>query len=342
MFYRTGGCKVSVTTVTSLLEQGDTAPAKLREVRDSDTAMVSIAELLPANSPRLAEDDEHIQVLSEAGTELPPILVHRNTLRVIDGMHRLRAAQRRGDTTIAVRYFDGDEREAFVMAVRLNGTHGLPLTLAERKNAALRIMHYHSEWSDRAIAALVSISDKTVGAIRRREGDNLPQTATRIGRDNESYPLSSMQGRLRASELFQQNPNATTREVAKLAEISATTAKDVRNRLLRGEDPVPPKQRENKGGTANETPARAGTSNRRTPTVALSRLRTDPSLRFSESGRTLLRWLEALGSNEDEWSAIVDSVPSHCAPAVAEMARQRSEDWRNFAMALDQRVRATS
>ncbi|NKZ08783.1 DUF1013 domain-containing protein [Actinomadura latina] len=314
----------------------------LREVRDSDTVEVLIAELLPANSPRLAQVDEHIQVLSEADTELPPILVHRNTLRVIDGMHRLRAAQRRGATSIYVRYFDGDEREAFVMSVRLNSAHGLPLTLADRKNAALRIINYHPEWSDRAIAALVGISDKTVGAIRRREGDNLPQPAARIGRDNETYPLSSMQGRLRASELFRQNPNATTREVARLAQISATTAKDVRNRLLRGEDPVPPKQRENRGAAAGEAPVRTGGPARRPPTIALSRLRTDPSLRFSESGRTLLRWLEALGSDPDEWVSIADSVPSHCAPAVAEMARQRSEDWRSFALALDRRVQATS
>ena len=257
-------------------------------------------------------------------------------------MHRLRAAQRRGATTIAVRFFDGDEREAFVMSVRLNSSHGLPLTLAERKIAALRIMEYHPEWSDRAIAALVSISDKTVGAIRRREGANLPQPTARIGRDNETYPLNSMQGRLRASELFQQNPNATTREVAKLAEISATTAKDVRNRLLRGEDPVPPKQRENRGCAASEAQVRSVAPSRRTPTIALSRLRTDPSLRFSESGRTLLRWLEALGSDPSEWAMIADDVTSHCAPAVAEMARQRSEDWRNFAMALDRRVQATS
>ncbi len=333
---------MTVTYASSLPEDRSTGKMKLREVRDSDIAKISIAELLPANSPRLAEDDEHIQVLSEADTELPPILVHRNTLRVIDGMHRLRAAQRRGATTIAVRYFDGDEREAFVMSVRLNSAHGLPLTLAERKIAALRTMQYHPEWSDRAIAALVSISDKTVGAIRRREGANLPQPAARIGRDNESYPLNSMQGRLRASELFQQNPNATTREVAKLAEISATTAKDVRNRLLRGEDPVPPKQRENRGGTGNAAPSRSSAAARRTPTIALSRLRTDPSLRFSESGRTLLRWLEALGSEQGEWTMIAESVPSHCAPAVAEMARQLADEWRSFATALDRRVQASS
>lgn len=306
---------------------------------DEDPDIVPIATLLPANSPRLAEVDEHIQVLSETDGELPPILVHRTTLRVIDGMHRLRAAQRRGATTISVCYFDGDEREAFVMSVRLNSAHGLPLTLADRKSAALRIMNYHPEWSDRAIAALVGISDKTVGSIRRREGSSLPQLSTRIGRDNESYPLNTRAGRLRASELFVQNPNATTREVARLAEISATTAKDVRNRLLRGEDPVPPKQREQHEA---ERPLARIPAPRRSPVIELSRLRTDPSLRMSQSGRTLLRWLEALGSDEDEWISIADSVPSHCAPAIAEMARRRADDWQSFATALDRRIHPAS
>nr|WSY54826.1 ParB/RepB/Spo0J family partition protein [Streptomyces sp. NBC_00886] len=314
--------------------------SEVRDIQDSDIVMVSIASLLPASSPRLAEVDEHIQVLSETDAELPPILVHHHTLRVIDGMHRLRAAQRRGATSIAVRYFHGDEREAFVMSVRLNSAHGLPLTLADRKNAALRIINYHPEWSDRGIAALVGISDKTVGAIRRREGDKLPQLTSRIGRDNESYPLNALQGRLRASEIFQQNPDLSTREVARLAEISPTTAKDVRNRLLRGEDPVPPKQRENRGGAA--LPVIRPAPARRVPVIELNRLRTDPSLRLSESGRTLLRWLDALGGSEGEWGPIADSVPSHCAPTVAEMARQRADDWQRFALALDRRVQIAS
>jgi hypothetical protein len=36
--------------------------------------------------------------------KLPPILVHRATNRIIDGMHRLEAAKLRGDETISVRF----------------------------------------------------------------------------------------------------------------------------------------------------------------------------------------------------------------------------------------------
>jgi hypothetical protein len=64
---------------------------------------VPILRLAPADSPRLlGEDAEHVRMLADAGTDLPPILVHRRTPRVIDGMHRLRAAHLRGDTHIAV------------------------------------------------------------------------------------------------------------------------------------------------------------------------------------------------------------------------------------------------
>jgi len=66
--------------------------------------------LLAADSPRLAgEDAEHIWILAASEASLPPILVHHPSMRVIDGMHRLRAAVLRGDEQIAVDYFHGSE-----------------------------------------------------------------------------------------------------------------------------------------------------------------------------------------------------------------------------------------
>ena len=261
-------------------------------------------------------------------------------------MHRLQAAQRCGAETIAVRYFDGDEPAAFVLAVQLNSEHGLPLTLAERKNAALRIINYHPEWSDRAVAAIAGLSDKTVGAIRRRAGASITQPSGRIGRDNEYHPLNLKEGRLRASELFAENPTASTREVAKLAGISATTAKDVRNRLLHGEDPVPPKLRIDEQISADRAAIKARHPIRwlhaHDRKCAIDRLKADPSLRFSESGRTLLRLLVATANNEDQWDTIANNLPGHCAHIVAELAQQCSEDWQRFAAAVEHRTDAVS
>ena len=87
-----------------------------------------IAKLRPSDSPRLAgQDTDHVRVLSQADS-LPPIIVQRGTMRVIDGMHRLRAAQLRGEKQIAVRFFEGSDDLAFVLAVHANTAHGLPLT----------------------------------------------------------------------------------------------------------------------------------------------------------------------------------------------------------------------
>ncbi|MFD1047646.1 ParB/RepB/Spo0J family partition protein, partial [Kibdelosporangium lantanae] len=103
--------------------------------------LVPIDSLLPANSPRLAgESIEHAQVLAASAADLPPIVVQRGTMRVIDGMHRLRAARMRGQNEILVRFYDGDDDEAFIVAVRTNVTHGLPLSQADRTAAAARII----------------------------------------------------------------------------------------------------------------------------------------------------------------------------------------------------------
>src|SRR5437868_3424947 len=73
----------------------------------SPAITVPIDSLLPARTPRLAgEDDSHIRMLAETENELPPILVCRRSFRVIDGMHRLRAARLRGAETIKVRFVD--------------------------------------------------------------------------------------------------------------------------------------------------------------------------------------------------------------------------------------------
>jgi len=59
---------------------------------------VAVDLLVSSDSPRLVgESVDHIRMLAESGTDLPPILVHRPTMRVIDGMHRLRATTLRGE-----------------------------------------------------------------------------------------------------------------------------------------------------------------------------------------------------------------------------------------------------
>src|ERR1700722_17194275 len=127
---------------------------------------VPVTDLVLSNWLRVkGEDIKHVRALAEVEDELPPIVVHRATMRLIDGMHRVRAAMLSGIAYVEALLFDGSEDEAFLLAVRLNVAHGLPLTRADRVAAAVRIIHSSPQWSDRAIALAAGLSDKTGGAI---------------------------------------------------------------------------------------------------------------------------------------------------------------------------------
>lgn len=307
-------------------------------------AVLPISSLSHADSPRLAgEDMSHVRLLADSEAALPPILVHRETLRVIDGMHRLRAALLRGEETIKVRFFDGHE-DAFVISVQENITHGLPLSLADREAAAARILVSHAQWSDRAVGAVTGLSAKTVGAIRQGVTANLPHLHSRIGRDGRVRPLNGADGRRRASELFVLRPNASLREIARHAGISPATARDVRERMRRGEDPVPPRQRADRARReplAPERQLRRGVTTERIDRpgdreTILRNLRRDPSVRFTDSGRSFLRWLDAAEANLGGWGSAVDAIPPHCVYVIADLACLIAEEWLSIADHLRQ------
>lgn len=300
---------------------------------------VPVARLRPADSPRLGgEDRDYVRTLADI-PGLPPIVVHRPTMRVIDGMHRLRSATLRGDSHIAVRYFDGGAEQAFVLAVKLNVGHGLPLSQADRRAAATRILRTHPHWSNVAVARVSGVSDKTVAAVRR-ELFNLgdPELERRLGRDGRVRPLRSADGRRRAAAVMTANPRANLREIAAATGIALATAKDVRDRLRCGDDPVPIRHRRGNRGT--EAGARGGDAADRTTrageaAVAVRALRADPSLRSSELGRAVLRMLEVSYIDDEKWRQIVESVPPHCAGALARAANECAEVWHRFARSLD-------
>jgi ParB-like chromosome segregation protein Spo0J len=306
------------------------------------TYAVPLHTLRPADSPRrLGEDAEHIRVLTESDRALPPILVHQPTMRVIDGMHRLAAARLRGQDTIDVVFFDGNDDDAFVMAVRANITHGLPLSYADREAAVARIVATHSAWSDRAIAEATGLAPRTVAALRGRVTQH-PPSESRIGRDGRVRPLDSTDGRMAASRLIAAHPDASLRELARAAGISPATVRDVRARIERGEDPVPPRRpradratpRPVGGEPAQPDVERLSVQERN---AILQSLERDPSLRFAESGNRVLRWLARRLITQEEWGDVAATIPPHSVYVLARLARRCAAEWLAFARALEQR-----
>lgn len=291
--------------------------------------LVDITALQPADSPRLGGcSDEFVRSLASSGAHLPPIVVHRQTMKVVDGAHRLRAALLRGCRSVEVEYVDGPAEDVFGLSVSLN----LPtLSTADREAAARRLLRSHPQWSDRAIAAATGLAAKSVGVLRRAVGG---QAAMRVGRDGKVRPVNSAAGRRAAGRLLAERPEASLRDVARLAGVSPGTVRDVRRRLNAGLDPVPERMRASEPAVVPVPRAEA-----RVPGATLPVLRRDPSLRFTERGRTTLRWLEAHSVAPGEWHQIVAGMPSHCRELVAEMARGCAEEWLEMAAALEREGR---
>lgn len=317
---------------------------------------VPILSIKPGYSPRLhGEDSAHIRRLAETETKLPPILVDRRTMQVIDGMHRLRAASLKGLHSIEVEFFDGTPEEAFIRAVQSNVTHGFPLAQADRRAAAAKIIASHPNMSDRAIAELSGLGTRAVATIRRAT-ETTPRTNARVGKDGKVRPLDGASGRRRAAELITAHPKASLREVARCAGVSPATVRDVRMRLERGEDPVLTAQRGDPGADQAATESTMAVLSQRnhnghknpssgaaqrSPSSTIQKLLQDPSLRHSESGRRLLRFLQNGIVEEDELFQIIAAIPPHCSTLVRQLARHNSEVWLSVALELEMRVRIT-
>jgi transposase-like protein len=336
-------CEHTIDAAASLLEASPPQQPKDLEVLgpDGPPESVQIAALVRSGSPRSGGvDAAHVQRLIEADGPLPPIFVHRPTMRIIDGFHRVAAALQKGVGEIAAYLIDGSVESVFVLSVRANITHGLPLSLADRRIAADRILSTHAHWSDRVIASATGLSPKTVGALRCATGEPL-QLHKRLGKDGRLRPLDASAGRRLAAEMLASTPDASLREVASAVGVSPGTVRDVRERLRRGDDPVP-------------TGAITGGARRRAQRKALcleansapsdlmsvlGTLSKDPALRMNAAGRELLRWLHAHAVNTVDSAKIVQFAPGHCVDHLVEFASRCSANWALIAADLEQQAR---
>jgi ParB-like chromosome segregation protein Spo0J len=306
-------------------------------------------------------DPAHVQMLAEVGSiDLPPILVQRSNFRIVDGAHRFEAAKRRGETYIRARIINCTDNDAFILAVKANTLHGLPLSRADRVLGAKRILDWHPDWSDRAIGIATGLSPKTIAGIRRESTDEGQPSGKRLGRDGKRRPVTALEGRKRAAEFIAARPEASLREIARETDVSLGTVQDVRSRMRRGLDPltadrISPALAPAAGSAVHRMTARpepmrpASLPGRISPRVIRragpeaswpqisSKLASDPSLKYAEGGRAFMRWMFMHLSNTAQWKEFTDSIPPHWVDEIRGVAEQASEDWRDFAEYLKSR-----
>lgn len=295
----------------------------------SETFEIALSRLYPGLSPRQGgESQDHIKMLADATDQWPPILVHRSTMRVVDGAHRLRAAELRGDKVIRARYYEGAEADAFVLAVKGNVTHGLPLSHEDRVFAARRILESHPQWSDRLVASACGVSARTAATLRRSTADE-QQSNARCGKDGKTRPLSSAAARLRAKELLESAPDSSLRKIAEQVGLSPATVADVRHRLMRGEDVLPSGAR-----------SRRSRSSARRDAVDSGRARQlllrDPTLRASDFGRALLLVFRLDVSDPVIRAGVTRQLPAHTVMLIAKAADSWARTWQSLAQEVSE------
>jgi len=215
-------------------------------------------------------------------------------------------------------------REAFVLGVAANITHGLKLTRKDRKAAAARILGMYPTWSDRTIAATAGLSHPTVAVIRRRCSTGKTfQLNTRLGHDGKARPLTSNSGRQAAAELILADHSTPLREVARQAHVSVGTAHDVQTRLKHGVDPSVPTTR---GAGLDFSLARA--------LAAVKKLRADPAVWSHQDGKAMLQLLSHSLQVAHQVRSTIKNAPQHCLDTIAEVAAALGDYWSRLARDL--------
>jgi len=301
----------------------NSAAPKAGLINHQDGYLVDFSSIKVGASPRFTlVDDDHVKTLGEVADLLPPILVRRTDMSIVDGIHRYMEAKRSGRRTIAVRFFDGSPEEAYIEAIKSNVSHGKPLSSAERRSACQRLFHSNCVLSDRAIGEICGLSAKTVGQLRASSTDGKLESKARLGRDGRMRSVDPVEARQRAVDLIQQDPSASLRKIAREARVSPGVVRDVKHRLATGADPLdinPGHRRittEDNEGTANHDAA------------------------ISSAVPEFATWFERTAVSEQDWRSFVDALPLSRIYELVDEGRKRASCWDAFVSALELRVRS--
>jgi hypothetical protein len=117
------------------------------------------------------------------GAEIPPVVADRATFRIVDGVHRVRAAKRLKRATVpTILRTYASEQEMFLDAARLNWPHGRGLTPWERRKAVLRLLESGMTPAQIQSALHVSLRfvEQTVASrVSTPEGETVPKAVVR-------------------------------------------------------------------------------------------------------------------------------------------------------------------
>jgi DNA-binding transcriptional ArsR family regulator len=124
------------------------------------------------------------------GARFPPVVVfsHNGAYLLADGFHRFRARKLAKFERIDAEVRCGTRLDALKFSLAANHRHGLPRSNEDKRHAITIALREFPDWSDRAVAELVGVSQPTV-SVHRRQLINFISCAKRLGRDGKRRRL---------------------------------------------------------------------------------------------------------------------------------------------------------
>ena len=308
--------------MAGLTERTQTVELLQPETHPRPPQTMLVADLRHGYSPRSRLDPEHVERLAELEGNWPPIVVHGDTMALIDGAHRLAAAKRLGMRKIGVIVFEGTTEQASIEAIQSNVEHGLPLSLADRKRAAAALLALRPDSSDRSIGRVCGLAARTIAKIRAEHDSEThgqcdsERRECRVGRDGRVRPTSSSALQRAVTTALADDPAASLRTIARRTGASPETVRRVR-RLI---------------SEPQECAAAAPTA-RRT-------WRDDAALSSTDERAEFAAWFDRHTIQLEECAVHLDHVPVSRVYEVIDEVRRRIAVWETFARDLGRRTTA--
>jgi hypothetical protein len=207
----------------------------------------------------------------------------------------------------------GSDSELLIVAIQANAAHGRPLSLTDRKEAAVRLLSLAPDMSDRAVAEICGLSPTTTGLLRAS-----------IVPGGESYFRRGKDGRVRGPRKLPIAP--TERGTA------GSTRSDTDSRLDQSGPPrsvdrarLPIAQRES-----------ADHPNRSTRSESLL---TDAAFHASPQLERFATWFDDHRITQQEATFAFSLIPKSRLYEVSAEARSRAIFWQEMATELERLAR---
>lgn len=164
--------------------------------------MLDSLVLDPVMQPRIGIDDEVVEEYAQAmrdGDQFPPLQVYEvdDECFVVDGWHRVYAADRAGLTDLPARVTVAtDKRDAILASAGANTRHGLNRTNDDKRKAIRTVLldEEARQWSDREIARWCKVHHETVANVRSEmeaSGEIARSTDRKYVRDGQEITVDT-------------------------------------------------------------------------------------------------------------------------------------------------------